>query len=194
MNRRPDTLQTNLLDGEDLPVYRMRRLPVGDLEGRFLVPRPLIDATRDVLVSFALAGIRDGGHEGLVYWAGRELEETRVFLSVVVPNANHWAYRVMVSKYEVGRAARAARSKQLGILCQVHSHPGSDARHSDGDDDLVLLPFEGMLSIVAPRFGMDVCEIEDFTFHQYQRGQWVLCSPTSVAANVITVSAVMDLR
>jgi len=34
----------------------------------------------------------------------------------------------------------------MGILCQVHSHPGSDTRHSDGDDELVLLPFEGMLS------------------------------------------------
>ena len=49
------------------PVYRMRPLPIGRLEGQFLIAEPLIAATREALVSFALAGLRDGGHEGLVY-------------------------------------------------------------------------------------------------------------------------------
>ncbi len=71
---------------------------------------------------------------------------------------------------------------------------GADARHSDGDDDLVLLPFEGMLSVVAPHYGIEVRSIEDFTFHQYQRGQWVLCTSESVAAGVITVPTIVDLR
>lgn len=187
-------IDSRILQGADLPVYRTKPLPVGDLQGRFLVAAPLIDHTREALTTFALAGIRDAGHEGLVYWAGRELDDVRVLISVVVPRADHSAQRVMVSRGEVARASRTARSQGLGLLCQVHSHPGRDARHSDGDDELVLLPFEGMLSIVAPHYGVNLRSVSDLTVHQFQQGGWVLCSAGSVAKHITIVSPVSDLR
>ena len=99
-----------MIDAEmNRPVYRMRPLPIGRLEGQFLIAEPLIAATREALVSFALAGIRDSGHEGLVYWVGRERGPLRVLLSVVVPNSDHAAGRVMVSEREVGRLGRRVR-------------------------------------------------------------------------------------
>jgi hypothetical protein len=178
----------------DRPVYRLRPLPCGELRGLFLVAEPLIAATREALVSFALAGIDDGGHEGIAYWAGRELGDCTVLLQMIVPVAEHSDRRVMVSREEIGRTSRAARGRRLGVLCQVHSHPGGDARHSDGDDDLVLLPFEGMLSIVVPRFGIDLQDIAGVCVHQYQDGRWVLCSPESVARRLVVVPTVQDLR
>ena len=111
-----------------------------------------------------------------------------------MPAAEHSPGRVMVSREEIGRTQRAARANKLGVLCQVHSHPGGDARHSDGDDELVLLPFEGMLSVVAPRFGVYFQALTGLCVNQYQDGAWVLCSPESVARQLIVVPTAQDLR
>ena len=178
----------------DLPVYRTRPLPQGELRGSFLIAQSIIGATREALTSFALAGIRDGGHEGMAFWAGREVGPSTLILQAVVPEADHSDQRVMASAEAVGRAARTARASGLGIVCQVHSHPGGDSRHSDGDDDLVLLPFDGMLSIVVPNFGLDFNSLDGASVHQFQDGKWVLCSATSVACSVIVVSPYVDLR
>ena len=100
----------------------------------------------------------------------------------------------MASAAAVGDAARAARHNGLGILCQVHSHPGDDARHSDGDDELVLLPFEGMLSIVVLNFGLQFDGLDIACIHQFQSGRWVLCSQESVRAHTTVISSRIDLR
>lgn len=66
--------------------------------------------------------------------------------------------------------------------------------HSDGDDELVLLPFENMLSIVAPHFGQRFNDLAGARVHQFQDGRWVLCSPESVTRNVIIIPSAVDLR
>jgi proteasome lid subunit RPN8/RPN11 len=182
------------INWHDGPVYRTRPLPQGDLRGVFFITEPLIRSTRDALTSFAVAGIRDGGHEGMAFWAGREQDGTRYLLQVIVPDADHSEGRVMASREAVGLAARSARANRLGILCQVHSHPGSDSRHSDGDDELILLPFEGMLSVVVPNFSFAFQSMDDASVHQFQDGRWVLCSKASVAANLILIPSWVDLR
>jgi proteasome lid subunit RPN8/RPN11 len=184
----------NVLRGDGLPVYREKPLPKGELRGRFLIARSLIEATREALTSIALEGIKEGGHEGLVYWAGRDTDAGMAFLAVVVPESNHGPQRVMVDGQEVTCASKRMRARNLGLKAQVHSHPGGDARHSDGDDDLILMPFEGMLSVVAPDFGIEVNALGDLTVHQYQDGRWVLCSPESVERNFEVIPTVMDVR
>ncbi len=181
-------------DSYTQPVYRTKSLPVGQLEGEFVIAESVIMDTGNALTSFALAGIRDGGHEGLVYWLGREIGPVQLILSVLIPKSDHSARRVMVSRQEVGRASRFARSMNLGILAQVHSHPGNDARHSDGDDELILLPFEGMLSVVAPNYGTTLRSFSDLAIHQYQQEQWVWCTPESVMACTTIAPATTDLR
>lgn len=178
----------------DLPIYRTRPLPTGHLSGTLVLAESIIAATREALTGFALSGIRDGGHEGMVFWAGREMDGCTVILQVIVPRADHSAGRVMASAESVGVAARAARKNQLGILAQVHSHPGSDARHSDGDDELVLLPFEGMLSVVVPNYGIKFYELGQACVHQYQKGKWVLCSRSSVESNLFVAPQSVNLR
>ncbi len=176
------------------PVHRRTPLPTGSLRGLFFLAEPLIEATREALVRFAVAGLFDGGHEGLVFWCGRETESCTVFLQTVVPDAVTSAQRVMVDRLAVGDVQRAAREVQLGVLCQVHSHPGTDARHSDGDDSLILLPFENMLSIVIPNFGGNFTSIDSACVHQFQEGRWVLCTTTSVQTNLVVVPSLRDLR
>ena len=178
----------------DPPVYRTRALPKTDLIGSYFVPAEVLSATQRALQQFALDGIRDGGHEGMVFWAGRESGQHTMLLQVVVPDAEHDHGRVHSSESAVGSAARAARAYGLGILCQVHSHPGSDTRHSDGDDDLVLLPFEGMLSIVVPNFGLIFESIAQASVHQFQEGHWALCSAASVENGIKVFPSEVNLR
>jgi hypothetical protein len=162
--------------------------------GEFIIAEHVVAATRDALVEYALAGLEDGGHEGLVLWAGRELGSVTMYTTVILPRAEHGPQGVHVSREAVGDAARAARERRLGILGQVHSHPGPDGRHSDGDDDLVMMPFSGMLSIVAPYHGRNLQHITDCAVHQYQDGRWVWCEPESVAQRIFVAPVELDTR
>jgi proteasome lid subunit RPN8/RPN11 len=82
---------------------------------------------------------------------------------------------VFTDEAAAGAAARLARAFRLGVVAQVHSHPGSDTRHSDGDDELVLMPFEGMFSLVVGDYGAaGMMPDQGACLHQFQHGQWVL--------------------
>ena len=165
-------------------VNRTRPLPRGPLRGRYRITSDLVDRTRAALLGFYEAGRRDGGHEGICFWAGTERPGVTTLEAVVVANARHRPHSVFVSANEFANAATEAHALGLGILGQVHSHPGWDTRHSDGDDELVVMPFENMLSLVAPFFGRTVASITDFSVHQFQDHRWVLCSRESTLANI----------
>ena len=161
-------------------VMRKRLLPRGLLRGRYRASDTLVAETRRALSTFYEAGRGDGGHEGICFWAGLEGSDVTTLEAVIVPVAQHGPHGVFVSAVEFGNAAEQAHSMGLGILAQVHSHPGADTRHSDGDDELVVMPFENMLSVVAPFYGRTVRSIRDFSVHQFQDHRWVLCSTVSV--------------
>lgn len=177
-----------------LSVYRDHPLPIGELRGMFLIPSPLISATREAFVRIAIAGMHDCGHEGMAFWAGRDAGDAcTILLQAIVPAAETSYGRVLADRQAVGQSARAARAQRLGILCQVHSHPGTDARHSEGDDHMVLMPFEGMLSIVVPNYGAYFTGIMRSCVHQYQDGKWVLCTADSVRRNFREIPIELDL-
>jgi hypothetical protein len=178
----------------EMPVYRTRPLPEGALRGRFLVAESVMMQTRDALLAFALAGIRDGGHEGLVFWAGLESDALVAFTTVVLPETDHSNRGVFINEAAYGRASSEAKRAGVVLLAQVHSHPGADARHSDGDDELIVMPFEGMLSIVVPNYGIDWQGIAHAKVHQLQDGRWTLCTDASVRRGITTAPSTVDAR
>jgi len=149
------------------PVERARPLPEAQGRGKLLIAESVLAATSAALQGFAG---QDGRHEGIVLWLGRFIATTTMVVSVHVPEADHGWGHVRMSEQQVGTASRSARALGLGIIAQVHSHPGTDVRHSDGDDDLVLMPFEGMFSLVVGRYGD--AALLDGGLHQYQDGVW----------------------
>ena len=166
-------------------LYRTRPLPRRALRGRYRIAPNLVEHTRLELTKFYNAGRYEGGHEGICYWAGLEGNDVTSLKAVIVPRARHERLGVFVSAIDFGNAADEARRMGLGILAQVHSHPGIDTRHSDGDDDLIVMPFENMLSLVAPHYGRTVSSIHDFSVHQFQDHRWVLCSRRSIVSNFV---------
>lgn len=154
------------------PVHRRKPLPRAPGRGRLLVPVAVLTETRAALCSFSGA---DGRHEGIALWAGRHCGDDTVVGAAVIPEAEHTKDSVRIGPPAVGKAARAARRLGLVVVAQVHSHPGTDTRHSDGDDDMVLLPHEGMFSLVVGDYGDgSIFPSGGAGLHQFQDRRWVL--------------------
>lgn len=175
-------------------VMRTTPLPKGELHGRYLVTEQVLQVTRKELRRFALAGIQDGGHEGLVLWGGYLMEGMTAVITVIRPRVEHSRGRVHVDEGAFAAAVQEIRGAGLVLVGQVHSHPGSDTRHSDGDDELIALPTEGLLSIVAPAYGTEFQTLGDASVHQFQDGRWVMCSPKSVDDQMTVAPAWIDAR
>jgi len=153
-----------------MSVYRETELPEAHARGRLVVAAHVAQSTRAALETFRG---RDGRHEGLVFWCGVTIDADTFVLSAVVPTSTHGRQRVHADESAMGRAARIARSFELGIVAQVHSHPGDDTRHSEGDDQMVFMPFENMFSLVVGDYGRGSIEPKRGAgLHQFQDGRW----------------------
>lgn len=160
------------IDGE---VLRRTPLPEGPARGRLIVTAEVARRTNDELKRFSGS---DGRHEGLVLWLGRRIDSDVLIGALAAPSVKHTWGSVRIRHREVGLTSKAARRVGVSILVQVHSHPGRDTRHSDGDDQMVLLPHEGMFSLVVGQYGDEPIEPHDrLGLHQFQDGRWVLIRP-----------------
>lgn len=166
-----------------MTVFRRTPLPTRPARGRLIVTRQVIDTTRLALQGFAGA---DGRHEGVVFWLGVIVHPDTYVLSGLLPQCEHGPGFVTVPPRAVGDAARAARAMGVAFVCQVHSHPGGDTRHSDGDDRMVPLPSEGMFSVVVGDYGEGgVTPDGGAGLHQFQDGRWVQIRPGGPTAVVV---------
>jgi proteasome lid subunit RPN8/RPN11 len=155
-----------------MSVFRTKPLRISPATGLLVVNETVINHTQQALRAF---GDENGGrHEGLVFWAGKNIDTSSYVLAAIVPECEHEPFRVVASPSQMGDAARAARKLGLGLISQIHSHPDSDTRHSDGDDVLVFMPYEGMFSLVVGNYGDGSFDPnEGAGLHQYQNGEWV---------------------
>ena len=154
-----------------MTVHRLTPLPTGPATGRLLVADSV---TMPTSVALQASSGDHQHHEGLVLWLGRTIGTTTLVVACAAPPTRSGPGRVHLDEHAVGATARAARAHGLGIVAQVHSHPGYDTRHSDGDDQLVLMPFEGMFSLVVADYGRGSLHPEHGAgLHQHQAGQWV---------------------
>lgn len=152
-----------------MSVHRRSPLPQAAARGQLIVADQVLAPT-----SAALQRSRglDGPHEGLVLWLGRTVGASTVVLAMTEPGTDHGPQHVFCDERAVGDAARTAHAAGLGVVAQVHSHPGADTRHSDGDDSLILMPFENMFSLVAGLYGQGSLLPPAAGLHQYQDGRW----------------------
>jgi proteasome lid subunit RPN8/RPN11 len=153
-----------------MSVHRRSPLPRAASRGRLIVADQVLAPTSAAL---RRSHGPDGRHEGLVLWLGRTVGTSTLVLAMTEPDADHGPQYVLCDEHAVGDAARTAHVAGLGVVAQVHSHPGADTRHSDGDDSLILMPFENMFSLVAARYGQGSLLPPAAGLHQYQDGRWV---------------------
>jgi proteasome lid subunit RPN8/RPN11 len=158
-----------------MTVFRLKPLPNSPATGLLVVNEHVVTRTRRALLGFV--NERGQRHEGLVFWAGRIIGANTYVLAAIVPQCDHGPYRVIANEQQMGAVARAARERGLGIVSEVHTHPDNDTRHSDGDDELVFMPFEGMFSLVVGNYGDGSFDpSKGAGLHQYQNGEWIQVS------------------
>lgn len=160
-------------------LHRTKPLPAAQGVGCLIVSASVVRRTNELLRE---AGDRQPPHEGLVWWIGRTVEPDSLVVSCCSPQVDSGPQHVLADEASVRSASRASRRLRLGVIAQVHSHPGDDTRHSDGDDDLVLMPFERMYSLVVARYGRrSVLPADGASLHQYRDGRWArICNPEAV--------------
>jgi proteasome lid subunit RPN8/RPN11 len=162
-----------------MSVHRTKPLPEGPALGHLVVGAAVIDRTAHLLQD---AGRDPEPHEGLAWWFGRRVDNDVIVLACHRPPCSSGPDFVMADAAATGSASRAARAVGLVLVGQIHSHPGDDTRHSDGDDDLVLMPYEGMFSLVVARYGSgSVLPDGGAGLHQFQTGRWVLIRQSAPA-------------
>jgi len=165
---------------------------VRPLRGRFLLAAAVVAETERLLPTYRGPL---GDHEGIVFWLGREFEDLALFTTAIAPQAETSPGRVNCTREQMAEAVEAARDLSLGLLAQVHSHPRDWIEHSVGDDEMVFMPYEGMLSIVVPWYGRNpMWPLANLGVHQYQDGGWVRAEPASVTRQITIVPAKVDLR
>ncbi len=148
--------------------------PEGPLRGRFVLPKRVATETGRLLRQFRGG---DGPHEGLVFWGGVELPDLTEYRVAAKPDCDHGWGHVQADETQIFRVVREFRKAGLGLLAQVHSHPGPDTRHSYGDDHRAFMPFDGMLSIVVANYGRaGMLPLSRCSIHQFQKVHWVLCT------------------
>jgi hypothetical protein len=139
--------------------------------GRLLVAEQVLAPSRAALQA---SSHEHEAHEGLVFWIGRTIGADTLVLSVAAVPTDHHRDGVFVNEHTVAASARAARRAGLGIVAQVHSHPGVHTRHSVGDNKLITMAFHGMFSLVVADYGQgSLLPGQGVGLHQYQHGRWV---------------------
>lgn len=155
-----------------MSVHRLTPLPEGPAVGCLVVAEAVIERTGALLRD---SGTESLPHERLVWWLGRRMETDTLVLACHRPPSRSTPQSVRTDEAAAGAASRLARARRLGIVAQVHSHPGLDTCHSDGDDVMVLMPFEGMFSLVVANYGRgSLLPDSGAGLHQFQDGRWVL--------------------
>jgi|SRR5579863_6553594 len=163
--------------------YRTTPLPRAPARGRLVVAERVLEQTRAALRA---SGSLTPAHEGLVFWLGRESGDDTLVMSSCQPRCESGPRFVRADEASVGEVARRARALRLGIVAQVHSHPSDGTVHSDGDDDLVFMPFDGMFSLVVAHYGAGgMLPGDGAGLHQRQDGRWVLVDQTEPAMVIV---------
>ena len=156
------------------------------------IPVHILDLTVELLRK---SGTADEAHEGIVYWAGRRVENESFVMACIAPAARTTYGSFATSSETNARVVISLADAGLELLGQVHSHPGNSVGHSRGDDENALMPYDGFLSIVVPNYGrqgmnrLAICGVHIFEGSRFRR-----LSQYEVAARFRVVKELIDLR
>ncbi|HEV8683418.1 MAG TPA: Mov34/MPN/PAD-1 family protein [Actinomycetota bacterium] len=107
--------------------------------------------------------------EALVFWGGMVTGEAVQVTGVYVVGHDPQGGTVRPTPSETRWLVRRLRERDEKLVAQVHSHGGS-AFHSSGDDERAASFHPGYLSVVVPRFGRGVRDLQDCAVLEFDGG------------------------
>ncbi len=175
-----------------MTIFEEPRLPVRPMLGELAIAQGAWRSAARLLPTYRG---RDGDHEGIVFLLGSRSGDDALVTTAVAPNAEHDRRRVLCTEQQMLEVIAEARKLGLALIAQLHSHPGDWTDHSKGDDELVFMPYEGMVSFVAPHYGMVGLEpVHSLGIHQFQGGRWVMVDESSACSQIRILPRAVDLR
>ncbi len=156
------------------------------------VSAQLLDRTAEVLRQSGHSG---QPHEGVVYWAGRRLGRESLVTTCIAPEARTTDGSFATTSRANARVVMYLAEHGIELLGQVHSHPGAFVDHSDGDNERALMPYDGFLSIVVPRYARDgLRPLTNCGVHVFEHSGFRRLTNAEVAARFCVVDDFVDLK
>ena len=152
----------------------------------------LLDRTAEALRQ---SGHHSKPHEGVAYWAGRRTANEYFITTCVVPEARTTRGSFETSSLSNAKVIAYLARAGLELLGQVHSHPGSFVGHSDGDDKLALMPYDGFLSIIVPNYARKgMRPLKTCGIHIFQQSSFRRLEDWEIESHFRITEDVADLR
>lgn len=124
-------------------------------------------------------------HEGIVYWAGRNVAKEWIISTCISPRAQTSRGSFETSSASNAEVVSFLAKNKLELLAQVHSHPSDLVGHSAGDDSGALMPYENFLSIVVPSYGrLGILPFTQCGVHRFEKGRFRRLSNEEVQDNL----------
>lgn len=134
-------------------------------------------------------------HEGILYWAGKSFDNHWWITTCIAPQTiSTWGSYKTSARSNADVIQLLAKHK-LEIFSQLHSHPGTNVNHSEGDDKGALMPYENFLSIVVPSYAeFGILPLERCGVHRFQNNRFVRLSETEINSTLTIVPSTFNLR
>lgn len=153
---------------------------------KVLIAQNLVTRTVEALRSFGQTRC-----EGLVLWlgtsSGYEARISDAWIPPQTPIRSESGVGYMVSGETLTEISRECRRKGVGLVAQVHSHPGR-AYHSSADDRYAVVTTNGGFSLVVPNFGAGPAHIATWAVYRLKGRDWAEMTPREVASTFIVES------
>lgn len=135
--------------------------------------------------------------EGVVLWAAPAVHYDtldQIVTTVLAPEQEVSPGHFELTTEAVRAMSRALREAGLVNVAQIHTHPDAWVGHSQWDDAHAYSLREGSLSIVWPRYGMDLPPQSAWGVHARLAGDWMELSEREAGRRVRILPSVVDLR
>jgi hypothetical protein len=156
-----------------------------------IIPESLI-ATSDALLTQRSPSHR---HEDVVYWAGLECGGKWIMLSCIRPAAQVSWGSFKTSAKANAQVVGILAEMGLGLLAQLHTHPGHFVDHSEGDELGAFMAFENFISIVVPHHGQrGMLPLVECGVHRLENRAFRRLNNDEIARSLRVIPLAKDLR
>lgn len=132
--------------------------------------------------------------DGYVVQPAGEVPPVGLVTTVVLPDADLAPGSYHVSATAMSAAGQHLRAHGMRRLAQIHTHGGSDTRHSPTDDGLAYSQRTGAISMVAPNHASTRPQPADCSIHVREPDGWVRLTAAEAADLVHLIPSHIDFR
>jgi hypothetical protein len=147
----------------------------------------LWELTLDLMVPYAERGVEAG-----CFWYGARASHIDVALVVGISRQINRPRNFEIPSDALAEMIAALPSAGLVAVAQIHTHPGSNTKHSPWDDDLVVS--RKLYSLVLPAYGRRPCPMNTVAVHEFSNDRWQRLKSDEAAHRILLVQSLVDAR